>query len=104
MLYLVLAPFHFGAFCVVAVVGGLVSKMTGANIKVSLNGTHYWSRCSRKDFPSTPQALVLNVNLPETRGVASGIFGLTDNLGSGFGPTIIVFLEQVPGGGVTSYA
>ena len=38
---------------------------------------------------------MLNVNLPETRGVASGIFGLTDDLGSGLGPPIIAFLEQV---------
>ena len=104
MLYLLLVPFHFGAFCVAAVVGGLVCRLTSPNAKVSLNGTHYWSRCSRNNFPSTPQALLLNVNLPETRGVASAIFCLTDDLGAGLGPPIIALLEQVSGGGGTIYA
>ena len=76
MLYLVNAPFNVHVFSFVAVLGGTVAGVTGANIK----------------------ALVLNVNLPETRGVANGIFGLTDDVGRGFGPALIALVEAAAGG------
>ena len=40
MLYLILAPFDFAVFWVVALVGGLLASLTGSNVKVGLNGVH----------------------------------------------------------------
>ncbi|MCF7797918.1 MAG: MFS transporter [Lentisphaeria bacterium] len=38
------------------------------------------------------KAMLLNVNLPETRGSIFSLFNLTDDLGKGFGPVIISIL------------
>ena len=74
--YLLNAPFQLTQFCFISLVGGTCAAVTGGNIK----------------------AIVLNVNVPEMRGVANGLFGLTDDLGRGFGPALIAFLELAVGG------
>ena len=79
--YLVHAPFHMATFCVVAIFGGSIAAVTGGNIA----------------------AMVLNVNLPEMRGVANGVFGLTADLGRGFGPFLIAQLELGVGGRQTAF-
>ena len=76
MLYLINSPFQYSSFLIVSFIGGAVASVTGANIK----------------------AVVLNCNVPEMRGVANGVFGLTDDLGRGFGPLLISGLESVTGG------
>ena len=80
-IYLVHAPFHTATFCVVAILGGCIAAVTGGNIA----------------------AMVLNVNLPEMRGVANGIFGLTADVGRGFGPFLIALLELGVGGRQTAF-
>ena len=74
--YLLNAPFDLTSFCFISLLGGCTAAITGGNIK----------------------AIVLNVNIPEMRGVANGLFGLTDDLGRGFGPALIAFLEMAVGG------
>ena len=76
MLYLINSPFQYSSFLFVSFIGGAVASVTGANIK----------------------AVVLNCNVPEMRGVANGVFGLTDDLGRGFGPLLISGLETITGG------
>ena len=76
LVYLLNAPFQLTPFCFISLVGGTCAAVTGGNIK----------------------AIVLNVNVPEMRGVANGLFGLTDDLGRGFGPALIAFLELAVGG------
>ena len=76
MLYLINSPFHYTSFLFISFGGGAIASVTGANIK----------------------AVVLNCNVPEMRGVANGVFGLTDDLGRGFGPLLISGLETITGG------
>eukprot|EP00949_MAST-11_sp_MAST-11-sp1_P004491 g4491.t1 len=65
---LVLANFEPGmlTFSLTALVGGAVASVTGANIR----------------------AMLMNVNLPETRGTTFATFAIFDDLGRGFGPLI----------------
>ena len=49
---------------------GLISSVTGANIRV----------------------VVINVNVPETRGTAFAFFNLFDSIGKGIGPAIVAAL------------
>jgi hypothetical protein len=48
------------------------------------------------------QALLLNVNEPETRGVAFALQTITDDLGKGLGPIIVAGFIKV-GGAVARY-
>ena len=70
------------AIVTVAFVGGCLTGVTGP--------------CLR--------ALILSVNAPETRGSAQAVLVLTDDLGKGFGPSVIALLIYMFGGRLEALA
>eukprot|EP01006_Ploeotia_vitrea_P066704 TRINITY_DN95524_c0_g1_i1.p1 TRINITY_DN95524_c0_g1~~TRINITY_DN95524_c0_g1_i1.p1 ORF type:complete len:512 (+),score=10.07 TRINITY_DN95524_c0_g1_i1:67-1536(+) len=46
---------------------------------------------------SNVRAVILNVNMPETRGTVFGVFALTDDIGKGLGPVLIALLISTVG-------
>lgn len=63
-----------GATCIIAIFGGLIASVAGP--------------CAR--------AITLNVNTPETRGVALAFATTTDDLGKGLGPAFVsVFIHAM---------
>ncbi len=61
-----------GPVLIVAALGGLITPMTGANIR----------------------AILINTNLPERRGAVFGAYNLADDLGKGLGPFFIGLILQ----------
>lgn len=55
--------------------------------------------CLAQSVPNT-RAMLLNINLPETRGTAFAINNLMDDLGKGLGPLIFAFIAAAVGRGV----
>lgn len=64
-----------GITCVIAIWGGLIASVAGP--------------CAR--------AIMLNVNTPETRGVALALATTTDDLGKGLGPAFVSVFIRVMG-------
>jgi hypothetical protein len=62
-----------GGTVVLALVGGALASMTGPNLR----------------------AVLMNVNEPETRGVAFALQTTTDDLGKGLGPFIVAWFIEV---------
>ncbi|EFJ46143.1 hypothetical protein VOLCADRAFT_93591 [Volvox carteri f. nagariensis] len=63
------------ASCFVAALGGAVASVAGPNLR----------------------SVILNVNEPETRGVALALQSMTDDLGKGLGPVLVAGLIHVLG-------
>ncbi|KAG2422826.1 hypothetical protein HXX76_015768 [Chlamydomonas incerta] len=64
-----------GATCVLSAIGGAVASVAGPNLR----------------------SVMLNVNEPETRGVALALQSMTDDLGKGLGPVLVAGLIHALG-------
>jgi predicted MFS family arabinose efflux permease len=75
MLLLLNLEFDFKTLIPIAFVGGAFAMICAPNVK----------------------ALLLNVNSPDTRGSATAVFSLCDDIGKGLGPPIIAALAGIHG-------
>lgn len=84
------------AVCAAAACGGAILTVTGACVKAPTPRSQPRTRIpkmapavlKRARAPGG-QAVLLNVNVPETRGTVLAVYALFDDLGKGFGPFLV---------------